>query len=311
MLISVLLRELDKANIYLKGREFEAIAAEWLSEKEVSRELKDAYGWDTEGNVTVGWSFWKFFGVEGKMRGVYSQENQTTQTIRKKVKSNQRQLVEKLNVALAEVRDALKYHNRGKDLVIIVDGLEKAHPKVYETIFLEDTAMIEGLGLHLISCVPIKTFYDIQHRSALDIYKLFYLPMVRVSDQNKGVFESLLTKRVAPELFEAGIIDQFVDYSGGCPRQLLKIVNLSLQKSLGNPIEVSIAEEAIKEMGNERFRALTAQHKELLRAGAFDDADKELLELLFSLNLLEYNGTDPERKINPLIQRFFLDGNDV
>ncbi len=44
---------------------------------------------------------------------------------------------------------------------------------------------------------------------------------------------------------------------------------------------------------------LDSEHREILRNRQFDIADEKLLELLFELVILKYNG---ERKINPLIE---------
>lgn len=306
ILIAILSRELQKRGIKFDKGDFELIASEWVAETEVEKELRNELGVQVEAGVKAGWSFWNFLGLEGNLKGAYARQNTTTKTIREKIRANPKSLIGKLNALLVQVRSAVKKKNQGQDIVFIVDGLEKAPRSFYESLFINDPSLITDIRAHIISTVPIATFYEIQHRPSLDFFEMFYLPMLRINAQSIPLFHKLIDNRVAEGLIPREVLDRFITLSGGCPRILLKLVNRGLLHALGKPLTLQIAEETEREESIERWRALTQRHRDILAGGKFDTADSETLELLQSLSILEYNGSNPERKINPLLQRFIL-----
>ncbi len=303
-LVSILIRELTVRKIPFDKKDFNDITAEWLEEKELSKEIENDFGIEASTKASLGWKLWTFLGLEGNLKGAYSRNSKTTQTIRQKIKTNPKPVQTKFNAALVGIRRRIRESQQGKDLIFIIDGLEKANPSVYESLFVKDVQLITGINAHLITTVPISTFYEILHLPTHDYFRDFYLPMVRVDNTSRSLLKSLVEKRVDNNLFEASVLDLFIEKSGGCPRILLKLVNRSILNGVGGTVSIEIAEEVIIEEGNERWRAMTEKHKTILRSGKFDSADKEVFELLQSLNLLEYNGLQPERNVNPLIKRF-------
>jgi hypothetical protein len=304
VLITLLARELEERKIKIDQDDFADISNEWLEEKEVVREVSKEFGVEGEAKVTLGWNFWKFLGLEGNLKGAYTRNNVTTNTIRQKIKTNPKPLLQKFNTTLTRVRRFIREQKRGKDIIFIIDGLEKANPAVYESLFVKDVQMITGINAHLISTVPIGTFYEIKHLPTHDFFRDSILPMVRDDEKSRPLLKKLVELRVDKNIFEAGVQDIFIEASGGCPRILLKLVNRSIVKARGSKVTKAIAHETLTEEGNDRWRTLNSKHKEILHNGQFDSADKEVLELLQSLNLLEYNGMKIERKINPLIRHF-------
>lgn len=304
IIISVLIRELERRKIKFKKDDLIDIAMEWMQETELEKAIADDFGIESEAKASAGWNFWKFISMEGNIKGYYTRNTNTTRTIRQKIKTNTKPFLTKLNAALVSIRGNIRKKQQGKDIIFIIDGLEKANPAVYESLFIRDVQMITGINANLISTVPISTFYEILHLPAHDYFRDFYLPMVRVDENSFPLLKALIERRVDEGLFENGVLKLFIENSGGCPRILLKLVNRGILNAVGKPVTKSIAEEVLIEEGNERWRAMTGKHKDILRSGRFDDADKEVLELLQSLNLLEYNGMQPERSINPLIMRF-------
>jgi hypothetical protein len=306
-LIAVLLRELKEAKVRFDKSAFEDIAREWLSDSEIKKSVSTDFGMKVEGETSAGWSFWEWLSAKGRLSGYFHRNNQTTKTIRQRIKTNPKPLLNKLNSALTEVRKALRKAKKGQDLLFLMDGLEKANPAVYETLFIKDVQLVMGIEAHLVATVPISTFYEIMHQPAHDNFVPFYLPTLRVDDSSRPLFRELVARRADAELFAEGVLDYFIEMSGGSPRILLKLVNQSIVSALGQQVTLEVAQEVTQTGGNERWRTLSAKHKERLRNGDFNDADLETRELLQSLNVLEYNGTMPERRINPLIARFFVE----
>ncbi len=304
-LIAILLRTLDERGVKYDGSEFEAIAKEWVSETEVSNEIAKSFGVEAGVEASLGFQFLKFIGIGGHLKGTYSADNKTTKAIRQQIKTNPMGLITRLNAAIVGLRAAIIAAKLGQEILFIVDGLEKTNRTVYESLFIQDPQAILSLAAHQILTVPIGTFYEIQSQPSREFFDTFYLPMLRLSPSTIPLFKDLVLRRVDSNLLEAGVLDRCIEYSGGCPRQMLKLINRALGIALGKPVTLEHADKAIREEGNERWRTLTSAHQEILRSQQFETANKEVLELLQSLNILEYNGMNLERKINPLIARFF------
>lgn len=304
ILINKLLCELRAQDVPFDEDEFEEIATEWIKSAEVKEEISKKNGIDAAAQTKGGFNFWSFFSAEGSLKALYGYENKTTETIRSSIRRNPDRLITRLNEALRGVRLALRDHNKGEELIFIVDDFEKTRPEVYDAVFLKDTKFVLDMAAHLICCVPIQTFYQVQNQAAADLFKTSYLPMIRLEKDINNEFAKIITQRVEPSLFDDGILEQIIQLSGGSPRQLLRIVNQCLLDT-DNRVDQAIFDETKKRLEVERIRPLTESHRKLLNDKRFDDVSSDLLELLFALNVMEYNGDAIERKINPILADYF------
>jgi len=204
-LIAVLLRELQEAKVHFDKSAFEDIAREWLSDGEIKKSISTDFGMKSAVEASAGWSFGEWMSAKGRLSGYFHRNNQTTQTIRRRIKTNPKPLYNRLNTALVEVREALRKAKKGRDLLFMIDGLEKANPTVYEALFIKDVRLVMDIGAHLIAAVPIDTFYEIQHQPARDNFFPFYLPTLRVDDASRPLLRELVTRRVDADLFAEGV----------------------------------------------------------------------------------------------------------
>lgn len=303
ILINKLLRDLKAQGVSYDEAEFEAIAFEWVKDKEILDEIKQRRGAEGGASAKAGFSFWNIFSAEGFLKSFYGYENSSTEKIRQSIRRNPDQLVRRLNEALIGIRIEIQKAGKGKDLLFIVDDFEKSRPEVYNTVFLNDPKFIQEMNAHLICCVPIQTFYQVQNQPATDLFRTSYLPMIHL-DKGAETFAETITRRVDNNIFETGVLNQIVQLSGGSLRQLLRITNQCLLRT-DERVTRSILDETSKSLTIERVRPLTAKHRDILEKRNFKDVSPELLELLFSLNVMEYNGDDITRKINPLLDGYF------
>lgn len=303
VLIGKLLRSLKAHNIDYNKADFEEIANSWVEDEEIQKEIRSKRGIESGAGAKAGFSFWDIFSSEGFLKGFYGYENATTTKIRQSIRRNPEDLVQRFNRALIKVRSAIEKKGKGNDLLFVVDDFEKTAPEVYENIFIRDPHFVREMRAHLICCVPIQTYYDVQNQHAADLFKLSYLPMIR-TEQGADEFVKIVTRRVDAKLFEPGVLERMVRYSGGSPRQLLRIANQCLLDA-ETTVSDGVLSDALKRLSIERIRPLSEAHRKILRARRFDDISKDLLDLLFSLNVMEYNGDTIERRINPLLEDEF------
>lgn len=304
-LISILIRVLEENDIPFEKKDFTEIAEGWTSETAVEQEIKNNFNIEAGAETEVGWSFWSFFKVKGNLKSSFSRDNATTKTIRRIIKNNPQPLVDQFNSVLVDIKQRIDAKGKGKDIIFFIDGLEKANREVYEKLFVNDVQLLTSLSVHIVSTVPIDTYYQLIEQGNRIYFKDFYLPMLRISDDSKKLFKTLIYNRVDEQLIDNKALDYLIDYSGGCPRILLKMINRAFQEQ--DKLDLPIAEKVVIQEGNERYRTLSSEHKHVIKGRDFSDADPVVLDLLHSLTILEYNGSNPERKLIPLLERFFTE----
>lgn len=305
ILINKLLRTLRERGVPYNEAEFEDLAKEWLQDKEVEKELAHNFETEAGAELKAGWSFWSIFSAEGFFKSKYGYQNKTTTKIRESIRRNPQQLSERFKVALIGVRQAIEKSGQGRDLLFIIDDFEKADPEIYNAIFLTNPQFIMALNAHLICCVPIQTYYNVQQQAlAAEYFKFSYLPMIHIEQDLTHEFCKIITRRVDEALFMPGVLDRIAQMSGGSPRQLLRIVNQCLLDT-DERVSEEIARSTFKRLAIERLRPLSDAHRKTLASRNFEGISPELLDLLFALNVFEYNGANIERRINPLLEDFF------
>ncbi len=314
LLISKLIEQLNDKKIPFNSTKLENLANKWISDdKEVEDEIKKSYeaSAGAEAEASIGLMFWKLFSLKGNLKTAFSYESNTSTIVRRKIKENKGEYIQRLNEILIEIRHSIIKAKKGLDIIFIIDGVERLRQEkydVYTNSFFRDARLLQELNTNFICCVPIETRYDIQIAPLITaLYKPYDLPLLAINDKSKPYFSSVITKRInEKKFFETGVLEFLIKKSGGHPRQLLQLVEKALTYSFSNEWKITMetAQKVCDETGRLLERLLTTKHIEILKSNNFNGADKEMLELLFSLALLEYNGTTNARKINPVLEPF-------
>ena len=225
---------------------------------------------------------------------------------------------------IIEVNGALPPEIAG--VVFIIDNLEKLPDReteggasIYETLFGRELPLLD-LPAHFVFTYPIALNY-----SSIGIRQLFTnarqttIPMVGVrtkpdvaerGDDPRGfaALRHLLVRRVAPDVFEAdAAIDAAVRWSGGCVRDLLRIVS-ELPIFGEQPYSSALVDEVVAELVNDYERQLQGKPylkllHEIEQAGEFPAAttDEWKRQLLMNLVVLEYD-TGTWYDVHPLVK---------
>ena len=295
------------------------LADDWMAEDpEIEKEIERSI--DVEGGVEVeaGVSFWKWLSAKARLSTMFAYKSKTSETIRRKVKENQGEYVIILNQALLEIKRRIHEAGKGREIIFIIDGLERLREERYETYtraFFRDARLIQDLNCSMVCCVPIDSLYDIQIIGVTEgLYEKFTLPMVAVNPRTMHYFCDVIGRRIDTNTFlEPGVLEHCAQQSGGNLRQLFRIVSTALSYTTSNGFKVSqaIADKVCKDMGLALRRTLTPEHFRVLREGKYvDDAGKINLDLLFSLAIMEYNGSDNLRRPNPLLHPYLTSDDE-
>ena len=215
------------------------------------------------------------------------------------------------NRMLNEIKENIKRCNRGKNLLIIIDGTDRLTRDACDQIFINNASQLKQIDTNFIYTVPIHIVYE-DHQVANFYDKVFVLPMVIIEDHNaverdkKGwsAMKEMISKRVPDELFDSEeTINRVIEMSGGHPRELLHILQEAFNSSDTDLFDRDAVERALETIKADYMCFLdAADYKRLARLAIDDDkeSDEQMKRLLFNSAALEYNSY--WRMVNPIIR---------
>ncbi|MEA2011541.1 MAG: hypothetical protein U9O87_00420 [Verrucomicrobiota bacterium] len=300
LLISSLIKKIKGSGIDVKSSYLEKILQEWMTNEEIVKELKDTYDITVGSEAGGGTNFFGFLKLSANFKSIFSKSSEIAKIIRRKIKKNPMNLIDKFNEAVSDVRNALKKNNKSRDILFVLDGTEKMPYEIYDKIFIKEPHLLRAINANMIFSVPINSYFDICRTPIADFFHTEILPMIPVTSNSSELLQKIVSNRIDYEtFFETGVLTYLVGKSGGCPRQLLRLVNLALTFSAGEKITIDVGEKACLKAGRELYDLLDSEHLHILQSQKFDSADGKVLDLLFRLVVFKYNGN---RKVNPLIK---------
>jgi hypothetical protein len=223
-------------------------------------------------------------------------------------------VIEQMGELVQEVRNAL-VKTGVHDLVIVVDNLEKMLMKDagsgrtnHDLLFLEQLPKLEALPVHMVITFPVALHADqAQLRASYANATAIQIPMVRVrqrdghADDPVGIaaMRDLLAKRLDLDVVfsNRAAVDRAIRQSGGCVRDLLRIVSSAVVERGSVPIDEADVESAVRRSVSDFERVLQGRrclpHLHAIEEtgsipAALDSDDRRWL--LLNLIVLEYNG---------------------
>jgi hypothetical protein len=306
LLIFQLARTLEKRGVNSRSGELDKILKNWYGEKEITKEVKNKATAEINTEIGTGFDFFKFFKLNLNLKGSLATENAISTTIRQKVKKNPLDLISQFNLALTEIREDLKRNHLAKDILFIIDGSERIPYDVYEQLFVKDSYILRDINANIISSIRLDSYYNIEVSQQLGFFQKILLPMINLKKNTNSIqiMREIITIRLNENtFFDEDVLDYFVKLSGGCVRQLLRIVNQGLLFTLGKKITMIDAQRIKEKLALEILETLTTEYQEVLNVRQWNNpADPKIATLIFNLVLMKYNG---HLEINPLIQDEF------
>ncbi len=185
-------------------------------------------------------------------------------------------------------------------ILFVVDGTDRLQGEDAKALFLSDVYQLQQVRGLFVYCAPVHLTYE----AALgqNFGDVFRLPMIKVANRDGSPNEAgvaamraILVRRAASTLFDEGVADKLVRFSGGHPRDLLRLLQYTFKHSrrTADRFELDAAEKAIQELAMDFLRILDAEDYPLLRE--VDETMQPLAPgprtraLLYNLAVLEYN----------------------
>lgn len=156
------------------------------------------------------------------------------------------------------------YHQIKKDILIVIDDLDKLETKFAEQIFFKDSHLLTLPETKIIFTFPLDTYYNELFIRFKDKYDCQFIPLVNLYDFNGNYQEDSLSKlqklvfeRIDEKLVSATALKNIINKSGGLLRDLIKSMQDACKIAIGNKsnkIDDKIVEQVVSEQVNEYYR---------------------------------------------------------
>jgi hypothetical protein len=303
---------LESMNVWFQERVREinrSLKAEGSAELEVGND--DAVPFSVSGLLG------KLLGITGKLKAGLSGSSERATAIRTTLKNRFSDFAVKFNTFIEQVNAQLRREEKGRELLFIVDGLEKTFSaEVRRKIIIEESNRIRSIKANTIFTLPIELMKEKQFIRQFG--EIISFPFIKIMERDRSLlataverFEELVCKRVAHTLFDSTeTIHLAIQYSGGSPRQLLRIIQVAAwevrndeQQITRAAMQRAIAQEAtattlyLEPADYAKLRELRTDLENGKEIG-FDSVIQQLLEKEI---IFEYNdGT--YKRVNPLVE---------
>jgi hypothetical protein len=298
----------------------------WFQErvKEINRSLKAEgsaeleIGNDGDNSFSLTSLLGKLIGVTTKLKVGLSGSHERAETIRTNIKNRFSDFSTKFNTFVEQTNDQLRLEGKGREVLFIVDGLEKTMTaETRRAVILNEANRMRQIKANTIFTLPIELMKEEQ--LIRNTGEIISFPFIKIEERDGSRvteafdrFEEFICKRVDRGLFDSPeTIALAIKYSGGSPRQLLRIIEQASWELASDAPKITqeAVQAAIDQMGNGAARYLEPAEFELLKAMKTDleagnpiGFDSSIQSLLEKEIIFEYNdGT--YKRVNPIVER--------
>lgn len=242
----------------------------------------------------------------------YMQNNNShKEAIRKVVTNSFSEFAQAFNQCIAAANDAVQKAGKGQKILFIVDGTDRLRNEDGVNFFIKDVYQLAQIEGYFIYCSPIHLLYENNqiHRS----FKVVTLPMIKLHDRDKKILDNnyqvmrnMVFRRFPQRFFtDSALVNQLIEFSGGCPRELLRLLDYAFLALNDDKFDSAAVDKAINHLAVDYKRILDTEDYELLvkidQTHQADFNSDRVRWFLYNMILLEYNNF--WREPHPAIRR--------
>jgi len=213
------------------------------------------------------------------------------------------------------VRSAEAKLGEGRELLLILDNLDRYPPEVVDRALGGGADHVQGLKVCMVLTPPVDLLINPVGPPLTGVYatEVMHVPSIRkatetpgtLSDPGARLLRELLAKRVAVDvLFERGVAERLIELSGGHPRLLLDLTREALLRENGDRLGMDAVDAAVRaqltllrdQVNNSGLLRLLVHAYAKQQLGP----DQGYLRLLFNRWVFKHNGQD-WYAVNPLV----------
>lgn len=287
-------------------------------EKEVKNTLNTEAGFETGVETKTDKITFGLLNIFAKFKVGVTGSHERAKTVRNTLKNNFITFSNLFNDYVEEVNIALREHKVGREVLFIVDGLEKTMSSdTRRKIIVEEQNRLQKIQAYTIFTLPIELM---KAKESLKMFsEVVPFPFVKLINQDNTIaegaierFREFVYKRIDKSLFEnEDLVNDAIHFSGGSPRELLRILeNASFYTDESSGvIQRTALEKALDRLANEKAQFLTKPMMDKLKEikennlqgkeTLYDEVTQQLLEGIY---IMEYNSGTYQR-VNPILER--------
>jgi hypothetical protein len=282
---------------------------QWFADRIVTEEYVKEIQTEAKVSAEVGVDMYSIAKLLTSLTGEIRSGSSRRIEIRENIEKEQKTFIAKLNDLLLAARIKLR-KKEYKDLVIIVDGLEKIKQKnVYDDLFLEHSEQLANINSHIIYTIPAALGFDANVGNFF-ASGVFFIPMVKYeTTDGKQHLTDLVNKRInVAELFGNPLsLNELIAMSGGSVRDLLRLIRFATETD--NPkIQAVDIERAINQLVKEYDRMVKEEDIPLLKLvirekRVIKSEDRKYERLLTNRLVHEYENGKPWAALHPALNK--------
>lgn len=198
---------------------------EWFST--IVKEYEESKGAGLEIEAGGGVSALNIF--FSKLKGFLKTATTSKTLLRQTIEPKISELLERSNSLLREIKNCLD----NREILIIVEDLDKLDKSIAKSLFFDHSKQLISLNSHIIYTIPISILYSTDSPVLIRDFdnSCEILPMIKVKDRygktdQKGIdlLREVVNKRMAMDMFEEKVLDEIINKSGGCLRDIFLFI---------------------------------------------------------------------------------------
>lgn len=266
------------------------------------REEIDSFETSIEGGLKA-----FFISVLSKFRS----EDNTTKTIRTKIEPRLSELIEKINLIIADIEGKEK-----KKVLVLIDDMDKPNLDQAKKIFYDYNTAITQPACSIVFTVPISIFFS-QEFTAIRETR-FFLPNVKLhhrneknSEDEKGfkLMSSFIFHRMKEDLIEPDACKYAIKMGAGVFRETARIMQICADNAIASGRISIIKDDVVRaesEIRSDFKRMLTSEDYVILKSVCENNemhGIEKIGHLLHNLSILEYMNDETWCDIHPTLEK--------
>jgi energy-coupling factor transporter ATP-binding protein EcfA2 len=219
--------------------------------------------------------------------------------LRKVIKNSFSQFATGFNRLITAAEEIIARAGQGRKLLFVIDGTDRLSGEDSTRFFIQDVVQLQVIESNFVYCAPIHLLYE--GRQTQHTFGHFILPMIKLTkkggeqpfEPGYEVLREMVYRRMDRTLFDSpDTVRLLIAYSGGSPRELLKLLHYAFLRTKGERLDRPAAEQAIADLATDYRRILDDEDYDLLYRidhSQIQPGSERVRWLLYNLALLEYN----------------------
>ena len=285
---------------------------QWFDERVLTSEQAKDFKLEVETGAKAGISLAGLLGLFSKFTAAFKANVTYKDALRHVIRNTFTQFADAFNEVLSGVEADLVRRGRAKRVLFIVESTDKLRSDDTRNLFLYDAEQLLAIHANAIFTAPLSLKYE----SNIGGGKLddIVLPMIKLYDRDgtpceagRTAMREIPLRRADHTLFASDAeIETLIQFSGGHPRELLRLLKLACEFSESDVVDAKVVEQAATQLASEYRRFLEPEDYSLLAAldaNAIHAGNNDRTrKLLYNLALMEYND-GAWRRSHPVVRR--------